>query len=148
MGCGSQVSKKLLDFLSKLDIKNYIGVDTSIASGGISENDLKGQKINSDILKYIKTLPDGSGGTFLFSGIEEIGDNNDAEMYIIRMFSELNRVLNPGDLVIISGPSLLAVKSGKIDIRQYFYEIIIDEKYPGDLLTKIYAKNDASKSYN
>ena len=115
MGCGGKPNEELINFLLDSKAKRYIGIDNVTSkhhsAESKDENSLEVFVLDSDILKFLASIPDEHGGTFLFSGVEEIGSENvEARKYIKNVFEQLDRVMKKDDLAVLSGLCFNMVK--------------------------------------
>lgn len=118
LGCGDakELTKYLAEILAGYGATKYVGVDARPSNeyyqslerpqGGVMDVYV----LKDEMLNFLRTLPDGYGGNFLCSGLEERGYDDRLKNYLLKLFNELHRVTKIGDVVIISGPSLEIIK--------------------------------------
>lgn len=157
LGCGDLMSRdRAIRFAGVTCADKYVGVDIDLEGKkddffkkkrkGVEEGDMDCYLFESDMLDFVSSVKDGNGGTMFISGIEDCypGENYEGESpewgkeikkYLDKLFEEIYRVLNKGDVMIV-GVQSIVYRSGDFDKK--FREVKSDViNNPG---TKIYEK--------
>jgi hypothetical protein len=144
LGCGDEFSfKKTERFAADYGAGRYIGVDIKESDHyGSMERENGGPMdayvLNGEMLEVVSSIPDGFGGNFFFSGIDEIRYNNKTMEYLNRLFEELHRVMQNGNIVVIGHQSLGLIKGNSFLVGK---KEIVDEN--GKIIfTRVLAKGD------
>ncbi|MFZ2189196.1 MAG: hypothetical protein WA057_03625 [Candidatus Magasanikiibacteriota bacterium] len=126
LGCGENdlLIEDLVEVLAQYGANEYVGVDISPRReiyDKVERPDGKTMEIyvlKEEMLNFVRSIPDNYGGNVLLCGIQEDthdGYNSDlVKKYVENIISELYRIMNTGDVIMISGPSFETIKGSLI----------------------------------
>jgi len=136
LGCGGNdlLIEDLAEVLAQYGANEYVGVDICPRKemyDKVERPDGKAMELyvlREEMLNFVRSIPDNYGGNVLLCGIQEDtqdGYNSDlVKKYVSSVISELYRIMNIGDVIMISGPSFETIKGSLISSKN---NTVIDE---------------------